>query len=134
MNKKLTEILKIDTAINNADIIGAGIQSGYYSMENYRRAVVKVDTGLVADTKTVTLQLYEAKDLEATSEQALGDPIVVVVDNVSGEVVEITTEIKDTTLTDGFSCISVKATSNNATAVYGVANLLRGDSRYVPVL
>ncbi len=134
MNKKLTEILKIGTAINEADIIGAGIQSGYYSMENYRRAVVKLDTGLVDDTKTVTLQLYEAKDLVATGAQALGDPIVFVVDNVAGEVVEITKEIKGTELTDGFSCISVKVSSNNATAVYGVANLLMGDSRYVPAL
>jgi hypothetical protein len=131
MNKKLTEILKIDKAVVNSDITTPRT-SNYYSMSDYRKAVAVLLTDTIANTKKATLQFKQAKDSQGTDSTNLGSAVEVTVANPAGEQVKVVGEIDVSAMdiNNGFTHIAVTISSDNATAVIAACTLIRGNARY----
>ena len=70
MNKLLSEILKIDTAITSQALAAIGT-SPYYNMKKCRKALFVAEVGAMAAGVTSVLAAWEARDAAATGAQAI---------------------------------------------------------------
>lgn len=69
---RLSEQLKVDVALGTQAVNNGNATGSYYDMSNYRKALVVLNGGAMAATKTTKLELLQAKD--ASGKDAKGIP------------------------------------------------------------
>ena len=67
-NKRLSEALKIDVALQPRELAAAPTDTDFFSMRNYGKALFCVELGAMADGDTVVITALESDDNGATSQ------------------------------------------------------------------
>jgi hypothetical protein len=132
MNKKISETLRIEEGVLNADI-ATDRTSAYYDATGYRRFASKLFAKDVGSDKVATVQLLQATDSSGTDSKALSTEVSVTSQSSPSGDVEAIAEAQDTDFdTDnGFTHIAVKVTSDDTT-VLANANLIMANGRFNP--
>jgi hypothetical protein len=129
LNKKLSELIRIDQAIAPVDI-DTDRTSNYFSMANYRQALAVLTTAALADTKNATIQLLQATNSAGAGSKALSSVVTDIASGSEALTIQVEAKAEDMDLANGFTHIAVKVTTDNGAAVNGAAVLIRGDGRY----
>lgn len=128
MNQKISEMLRIEEGVLNADI-GTDRTSEYYDASGYRRFAAKLFAKAVNSDFPCTVQLLQAQDSNGTGSKALTDEVSVTSDESPSGDVSAIAEAQDTDFDDGFSYIAVKCTTTDTT-VLANANLIMANPRF----
>lgn len=128
MNRKLSEIVRVDQVVTPVDI--ATDRTGVYlPLADYRQVMATVTTDTVAATKNVTVQLFQAKDAAGTGAKALS-ALVTKVAATGGEKITLSVEANTSKLEKGYTHVTAQVTSDTAVALLGAAVLVRGGGRF----
>lgn len=132
MPAKLAEQLSVKEAVTPQDINGAGVTSSYYSMAGVGRVLAVATTAALAAGKSLTVQLYQAKNNAGTGAKVLGNAVVVT--KAGGGTAFATAEARasDMDLVNGYTHVAVRISSDNGVAVNGAAVLVFGDLAFRP--
>lgn len=132
MNKKISEMLRIEEGVLNADI-ATDRTSAYYDASGWRRFAAKLFAKDVNSDKVCTVQLLQATDSSGTGSKALSSEVTVTSDDSPSGDVSTIVEAQDTDFDteNGFTYIAVKVTSDD-TSVLANANLIMANSRFAP--
>lgn len=131
--KPLYKREKIDVGLASQSIASSNVTGAYIGMQMYRKALVILNAGALADTNTAKIELMQAKDSSGAEAKVIDGAAATI--TASGALangcafVEIDTSSLD--LANGYEYIAAKVTTN-ATVICGVT-LLRGDGRFEPV-
>jgi hypothetical protein len=128
MHAKISEKIRIDQAFAPVDI-DADQTGAWFSMVHYRRVLGVVTANTVAQTKNVTIQLMQAQDASGTGAKALSG-IVTKVAGTGGQKLTLEVEAMSDAMDEGFTHVTVKVTSDTATALLAAALIVRGEGRY----
>lgn len=82
MNKLLSEVVKIDTALTSANLNGAGT-GAYFKMDKYRKALFVVEVGAMAAAATSVAQVMQAQDAAATGAKVVTNNAATITANVN---------------------------------------------------
>lgn len=138
--KRLTEQLKVDNAIPSQSLGASNVTSDYFDMTKYRDALFMVNSGALADTNMVKMEIMQAKDASGTDAKAVndadGNPLVVEFTNDTGssmDAAELLAEVQGALMdtNNGFTHIAVKITSDDASSNVS-GTLIRGNGRFMP--
>lgn len=75
--------MKIDVGVPPTSLSSGNLTSAYYSLADYRKAVAIVEAGPIAITKTVKLEVYQAKNAAAGSAKLLTGATATITANVN---------------------------------------------------
>lgn len=128
MNRKISETIRVDQGFAPVDIVTAQT-SVYLSMENYRQIEGVVTTNTVAQTKNVTIQLFQAKNAAGLEAKALTG-VVTSVAPTGGAKLTVVVEADASRLDEGFTHVAAKVTSDNGAALLAAAVLIRANGRF----
>lgn len=138
--KRLTEQLKLDNAVES-QALGASTTTGdYFDMTQYRDAMFVLNSGALANTNLIKLEILQAKDESGTDSKAVkdsdGNPIIVEFTNETGAgvdsaklIAEVQGPLMDTN--NGFTHLAAKITSDDASSNLS-CDLIRGNARFMP--
>lgn len=132
MNKKISEMLRIEEGVLNADV-GTDRTSAYIDASGWRRFASKVFAKDVNSDKVVTVQLLQATDSSGTGAKALSSEVTATSDDSPSGDINAIAEAQDTDFDadNGFQYIAVKVTSDDTT-VLASANLIMAEPRFAP--
>lgn len=133
MSRKLSQGLKATAgAVINADI--TTLRTGaYVEMAAAQRVMAIATTGSIAQTKKLAIQLKQAQDTSGTGAKNLGAEVDIVAPTGGSVLTGIAeAQINDLDLANGYHCVAVAISSDNASGVAGSAVLILGNNRYVP--
>lgn len=125
---KLSEEVQVDAALINSDIT-TDRESGWFPMQDFRRALATVQTDSVDATKVVTVSFLQATDDSGSDSKACGNTTTLTAGS-GGETLSGTAEINESDLDTDFTHVAVKLTSDNGTAVNAASTLIRDNGRY----
>lgn len=80
---KLFEEVKIDIGVAPVSLASNNLTSPYFCLADYRKAIAIVEAGLMAITKTVKLEVYQAKNAAAGSAKLLTGATATITANVN---------------------------------------------------
>ncbi|OHE63856.1 MAG: hypothetical protein A2001_01455 [Treponema sp. GWC1_61_84] len=86
---RLSEGLKIDTALTPVSLNGAGIGE-YFSLANYRKALFLVELGAMAAAATSVLQVMQAQDAAGTNAKVVTNNAATITANTLAAAVALT--------------------------------------------
>ena len=116
---RLYEHLKIDPAVAPASLSGSAT-GAYRSMVGFKRALFIVSAEALADGQSVTAQILQAKDAKGDGFTGVDGFSVALTGQVDADKAVAHVEIDGSELTDGFTHVALKLTSDagvNASAV-----------------
>lgn len=132
MSSALTQRSRVIVALTPQDITTQRI-GPYLDVSAAQRILAAINTGIVAQTKTVTVQLMQAQDATGTGAKLLGTATVLTAPTGGATLpTNIDVKIGDLDHNNGFGFVAVQLLSNNSTAVYAGAMLVEGSNRYNP--
>ena len=88
---KLSDNLKIDVGVTPTSIASTNVTSAYYRMDNFRKALFCVDIAVIAASKTVVAQVYQATDAAAGSAKVITKATATFTANIKAKSVLLTT-------------------------------------------
>ena len=130
MNKKISEMIKVEEGVLNADI-ATDRTSTWYDASHWRRFAAKIFAKAVNTGQVVTVQLLQATSDAGAGSKALSAVTTITASGSPTEDLAGWAEAQDTDFDDGFSYIAVKLTSDDTT-VLANANLIMAEGRFSP--
>lgn len=128
---KLSERLRVISAITPQDIDTADVTSAYVKLDHHRRVMAVVNTASLAQGKKLTVQLKQATAAVGTGAKNLGAAVEVVAGSGGGAVsaiAEAMAEELDTA--NGYAYVAVTVGTDAGSATDGAAFLILGDGRF----
>lgn len=133
VNAKISETVKIEQAILNADIT-TDRESAFRTAVGFQRFRAFLQTATVTATDFATIQLLQATDADGADKKALSAVVTFTAGSGGAPArIEVEAEIDELDSANGFTFIAVKATSDNATALLAAATLELHGASYKPV-
>jgi len=108
-NGKLSEHIKIDSALNPISLATTNATGGYHGMKGWKRALFKMNAAAIADTVTAIAQVMEATDAAATGAQVLTGAAA----TITGSLRATRALLTGNTIVDGTTTVTVTAHKRN---------------------
>jgi hypothetical protein len=142
---KLSDVLKIDVGVTPTSIASTNLTGSYYRMDNFRKALFCIEIAIIAATKTIVAQIYQATDALAGSAKVITKAIATFTANIKAKCVLLTTRscvatdsiiINGLTFTGGTSEVLAsrqwKADGNDAADATSLCNCINDATYGVP--
>ena len=112
-SQKLSEHVKIDSALAPISLATTNGTGGYHPLSRWKRALFKFNAAAIADTKTVVAQVMEAKSAAAGSAQALTGAVA----TITGSLLATKALLTGNTIVDTTTVCTITATKRDGTTV-----------------
>ncbi|MFT9116559.1 MAG: hypothetical protein ABF497_05465 [Sporolactobacillus sp.] len=130
--KPLYKRVKIDTAVLAQALDNTSSSGAFFDLSHYRKALIVLEVGAMADTKTATVSLKQASTSAGTDAKAIDGATATITAAGAKTSARALLEIdaSDLDINNGFGYISVTVATTDTTTVS--ATLIRGDGRFEP--
>jgi hypothetical protein len=88
---RISDKIKIDVGVTPTSIVSTNLTGAYYAMDNYRKALFVILGAVMAASKTIVAQVYQATDALGTGAKVLTKGIATITANSKAKSVLLTT-------------------------------------------